>query len=263
MAKYKKLAYSAKAFTFSSVGVGSIIEYSYELHWKERLPDYVRNPVGYIVTDGFTVPTTTWTIQQNLFTRHAVFVLRPVKNGMLDFAKVRLSNNYPSMQPDGTMRMEVKNVTAINDEDYMPPRAMLTSRVHLYYRVGSISNYWPTISKARAEVCEKFLEKTRFLEHAASEIAPPADPPEMRLRKLYAQVQKIRYLSYEPEKTSKEIKREHLAENKSAEDIFKHNYAYANEINFLFTALARSAGLDASIVEVVDRRSALDPMQVL
>jgi hypothetical protein len=37
VAKYKKLAYGVKALTLPSVRVGSIIEYSYELHWKERL----------------------------------------------------------------------------------------------------------------------------------------------------------------------------------------------------------------------------------
>lgn len=262
VAKYKRFAYDAKTFTLPSVKVGSIIDYSYEVHWKERLPDYVRNPMGYVVTEGFTVPTTTWTIQQNLFTRHAVFVLRPVKNGMLDFAKVRLPNNYPSVQPDGTMRMEVNNVAAIEEEDRMPPRSVLTSRVHFYYRVGLISNYWTNISEAKAKLSEKFIEKTHFLEQAANEIAPATDPPKTRLRKLYAHVQKVRYLSYEPKKTEKETKRDHLAENKSAEDIFKHNYAYANEINFLFTALARSAGFDASIVEVVDRRSAVFEAQV-
>lgn len=258
VAKYKKFAYDAKAFTLPSVQVGSIIEYSYEVHWKERLPDYLRNPIGYVVKDGFTIPTTTWTIQQNLFTRHAVFVLRPVASGSLDFTTIRLANNnLPTKQTDGTMRMEVKDVAAIEQEDRMPPRSILTSRVHFYYRVGLIFNYWTSMSKVKAEIGQKLIEQTHFLEQAAREIAPATDPPETRLRKLYAHVQKVRYLSYESEKTEKETKREHLADNKSAEDIFKHNYAHANEINYLFTALARSAGFDASIVEVVDRRSAV------
>jgi len=38
--------------------------------------------------------------------------------------------------------------------------------------------------------------------------------------------------------------------------VLRHGYAYANEINFLFTALARAAGFDAWIVQVVDRSSA-------
>src|SRR5205814_9522548 len=73
----------------------------------------------------------------------------------------------------------------------------------------------------------------------------------------------VRYLSYEPSRTAKEEKSEHLSENKTAEDILRHNYAYANEINYLFTALARSAGFDASVVEVVNRASNVFEPQVL
>jgi len=255
--KYKRYTYDAKAFSLPAVQVGSIIEYSYEMRWKERFPDYVRNPASYVVTEGFTIPTTVWTIQQDLFTRHAVFVIRPVKNGTLSYARVRLPDIEPTKQPDGTMRMEVNNVAALEEEDRMPPRSMLTSRVHFYYRVGWIFSYWANISKAEAENREKLIEKTHFLERAANEIAPATDPPETRLKKLYAYVQKLRYISYEPEKTEKETKREHLGENKSAEDIFRHNYAYRNEANYLFTALVRSAGFDASIVQVVDRASAV------
>ena len=263
VAKYKKYRYDARTFTLPGVEVGSVIEYSYSLRWKERLPDYVRNPSSYIIQEGWSVPTSTWTIRQDLFTRHAVFVIRPVKGGRLDFAKVRLPDNYPSQQPDGTMRMEVKNVPAIEEESYMPPESVLNSRVHFYYNVGFVGNYWKTISKAQAERAQKFIEKTRFLEQAANSIAPPSDPPETRLRKLYARVQQVRYLSYEPTRTEKEEKSEHLSENKSAEDIFRHNYAHANEINYLFTALARSAGFDASVVEVVNRASNVFEPQVL
>lgn len=263
VAKYKRFEYDAKAFTLTGVQVGSIIDYSYEMHWKEKFPDYVRNPAHYVFTDGgWTYPTTTWTLQQDLFTRHVIFLLRPVKNGYLDYALVRMSDGYPTRQGDGSMRMEVNNVPAIEEEDRMPPRSVLTSRVHFFYKVGWISDYWRNVSKAEAQFNQKFVERTRFLEHAANEIAPPTDPSEARLRKLYAYVQKIRYISYEPEKTEKETKREHLPENKSAEDIYRHNYAYRHEINYLFTALARSAGFDAWMVQVVDRSSAIFEINV-
>jgi len=223
----------------------------------------VRNPASYTFKEGWTIPTATWTVQEELFTRHAVFVIRPVKGGHLSFAKVRLSDNSPSWYPDGTMRMEVNNVAPIEDQEYMPPLSLLNSRVHFFYVAGYVSDYWRSIGRLQAEKAEKFIEKTKFLERAANEIAPPGDPPETRLRKLYSRVQQVRYLSYEPTKTEKETKREHLEENKSAEDIFRRGYGYGNEINFLFTALARAGGFDASIVEVVDRRSAIFESEVL
>ncbi len=129
--------------------------------------------------------------------------------------------------------MEVNNVSAIEKEEYMPPESMLNSRVHFYYIVGYFGDYWTEFGKLQAQRAEKFIEKMHFLERAANEIAPASDPPEIRLRKLYARVQQIRYLSYEPSKTEKELKREHLPENKSAEDIFRHGYGKSLETALL------------------------------
>jgi hypothetical protein len=61
-------------------------------------------------------------LQQNLFARHAVFSLRPVKGGLLGFATVRLPDNYPSTQPNGTMRMTATNIPAIEEEERTPGR---------------------------------------------------------------------------------------------------------------------------------------------
>lgn len=255
--KYRKFRYDVKAFTLPGVEVGSVIEYAYTVRWKESLPDYVRHSSNYVFQEGWTVPSATWTIQQELYTRHALFVLHPVKDGRIQFAKVRLPDVSPLSQADGTFRMEVNNVAALEEERFMPPEAMLNSGVHFFYVVGFFSNFWEEFGKLQAVQRAKFVESTHFLEKAANEITPPSDPPETRLRKLYARVQQIRYLSYEPSKAEEEIKREHFVENKSAEDVLRHGYAYRNEINYLFNALARAAGFDASIVEVVDRSSAM------
>jgi hypothetical protein len=246
--RYKKYRYNVKAFTLPGVEVGSIIEYSFGVRWKEQFPDVVAHSEAYIVTHPWTFPTTTWTVQQELFTRHAVFSIRPIKGGHLSYARVRLSDSSPSSQPDGTMRMEVKNVPAIEHEEFMPPESMLNSRVHLYYSIGYLGNYWSTVSEYAAKGAEKFVEKSHFLEQAARQIAPVADPPEIRLKKLYARVQQVRYLSYDRDADTL-----NLSQNKSADDVFRHNYGYGNEINYLFTALARSAGFDASIVDVANR----------
>ena len=168
VAKYRRFLYEAKAFALPGAEVGSVIEYAYTMRWKERLPDYIRNPTGYIFQEGWTVPTTTWTVQQTLFTRHAVFVIRPVKGGHLGFAKVRLPDNSPSWQPDGTMRMEVNNVAPIEEQEYMPPESFLNSRVHFYYIAGYVGEYWRSFGKVQAEKAEKFIEKTKFLEPQGS-----------------------------------------------------------------------------------------------
>ena len=261
--KYKKFGYNAKVFSLPGADVGSVIEYSFAMRWKDRLPDYVRNPAGYLPPlEGWSIPTTTWIIQGPLFTRHAVFVLRPVKNGAVGFARIRMPLDLPLRHPDGTISMELNNVAPIEEEEYSPPESFLNSRVHFYYMVGFIGDYWRTFGRKQEQEYAKFVEKTSFLERAAKEIAPPSEPPDTRLRKLYARAQQIRDVAAE-RRTEKEREREDLPENKSAEDILRHGYGYGNQTNFLFTALARAAGFDASIVQVVDRRSALFEPEVL
>src|SRR5215469_2067841 len=253
LVKYKRFRYDAKTFTLPGVDAGSIIEYAYTIRWKDKLPNYVRNPSGYSFQQGWTIPSTTWTIQRELFARHAVFILRPVKNGRLGWSGVRVPDG-PSWQPDGTVRMEKANIYALEQEDFMPPESTLTSRIFLYYQVGYLGNYWRDWGQTRAQMADKYLEKTKFLEHEANLIAPPSEAPESRLRKLYARVQQIRNISYD-NKTDKELRSEHLADNKDAEDAYRHGYGDGNEINLLFTALARAAGFDASIVEGASRDS--------
>lgn len=250
--KYKKLRYDEKVFSLPAVDVGSVIEYAYTVRWKDKIPDVFRHPANYLLSHQLAMPTATWTIQNELFIRHARFTLRPVKNARLGWYKVRLDQG-PTTQPDDTLRLEISNVAPLEEEDYMPPEAMLTSRVHFFYTTGSLGLFWSQWGSMRAELMQKFLQPTKALERAVEQIAPASDPPETRLRKLYGRVQQIRYLSYEPTRTSTEIKREHLEENKSAEDILRHGYATANEINFLFVALAHAAGFDATIVQVADR----------
>ena len=261
LVKYKRFRYDAKTFTLPGVDAGSIIEYAYTIRWKDKLPDYVRNPSKYLFQEGWTVSSTTWTMQRELFTRHAVFILRPVKNGHLAWSGVRLEQG-PSSQPDGTVKLEMANISALEQEDFMPPESMLTSRVRLYYQGGYVGNYWRDWGQTRAQMAEKYLEKTKFLEREANLVAPPSEAPESRLRKLYARAQQIRNISYE-NKTDQEWKSEHLADNKNAEDAYRHGYGNGNEINLVFTALARAAGFDVSIVELASRESGLFDEQLL
>ncbi|HEY1423673.1 MAG TPA: DUF3858 domain-containing protein, partial [Candidatus Acidoferrum sp.] len=76
-----------------------------------------------------------------------------------------------------------------------------------------------------------------------------------KLRKLYDRTQQIRMVSFEEGKTEKEEKREKLKGNKSVDDVLSRKYAYANEINLVFIALARAAGFTAYPVRVVARDS--------
>lgn len=249
--KTKRLRYQAKTFTLPGAEPGAIVEYSYTMRWKYKYPDYVAHPGGYIFDTGWTLSSTTWTIQGRVFTRHATFQLRPVPGGTIRWTAVRLTQGSPVFV-DKTVKLEVSNVPALPEEESMPPEKMLNSRVHLYYEIGWAGNRWISYGKKWEEALQKFLSPTSSLVRIANEIAPPNLPPEERLHKLYSRVKQLRFMSDEPAKTEKELKA--IADNNSAEDILRHGYAFGNEANLLFTALARAAEFNAFVVQVADRR---------
>ena len=246
--KAKGLQYMAKTFTLPDVQVGSIIEYSYTLD----LPEYF-------------IFDSRWILNDELFTRHATFSLKPYENGDSFFSlSIRWTwhllppgTNPPSQARDHLIRMEVNNVPAFQTEDFMPPENELKSRVDFTYtddREMDPTKFWKTRGKRLNTEVETFSGKSRAMEQALGQIVATSDSPETKLRKIYARVQQIRNTSFELEKTEKEQKRAKEKANANVEDVWKRGYGNATEINWLFLALARAAGIESHAVMVSERR---------
>ena len=75
----------------------------------------------------------------------------------------------------------------------------------------------------------------------------------MKLHKIYARTQQVRNLTFEPEKSETELKREKQKENKNVEDVWKNQYGEGAEITWLFLGLVRAAGFEAYPVYVSSR----------
>ncbi len=257
VAKAKKVRFQAKAFTLAGVRPGSIIEYSYQICWHEKFPDVLKHPERYIITASDTMLTAQWIIPEDLFTRRARFSLRPLPLARLVWDAMGLpKDTRPQNQSDGSVLLELTNVPAFTEERFMPPERMLKARVDFLYVIGAgddPSLFWRSEGKQRASSFEKFIGDSKNVKRVVNESVAPGDSPESRLRKLYTRAQQIRFVSFEPGKTEKEERRENLKENKNAEDVLKHGYAFANEINLLFVALARAAGFDSAPVLVTAR----------
>lgn len=257
--KAKRLRVSAKVLTLPNVQAGSIIEYSYRLRYKGKIPDVFRHPEAYLITTGYTYPAAEWEIQRDLFVRHGHFTLHAVKGAEIKDFYVNLPNDViPKKMSDGAIQIDIDNVPAYEEEEYSPPEQNLKIRADMYYAVGYYSEgaYWTGVAKRRAEELDKFIGKSKAIQNEAARVVEPNDPDETKLRKIYARVQQIRAVSYEAEKSEKEMKQENLTENKSAEDVMNHGYAFANEINLLFVALARAAGFEANPVLISSRKQA-------
>ena len=252
---YEKIAektgestYLTKTFALSSVVPGCIVEYKYRQVFK---PLFVYGEE--------------WVISGRLFTRDANFSIAPyVPRSSLDptlyFRSTGLPKGAPPQrQGDGSYAMGVHDIPGITEEPLMPPARSLEARVEFFYRNRSeptgetAEQFWNRTAKKSSDELDKFVNKGSALEHDLSQTVDAGDTPEVKLQKIYARVQKIRNLDFEPARTAAEQKAEEIKPNESAEDVLKHNYANGRQINWLFIGLTRTAGLEASAVFLAPR----------
>jgi len=241
----------AKTFTMPDVQPGCIIEYRY----REQMQGESMNVYFYWTME--------WIVQQELYTRLARFSIKPDESS---YALPLFSRNYnlpPSLasvqkQPN-LYTLEVHDMPGIEEEQLMPPLNALRARVEFYYRAQdepsqeTQDQYWKRIGKKWNADVDHFVDKRKELAQEVSSVVAPNDSPEDKLRKLYARVLKIRNLDMEEEKSEKENKQEDIKPNTSVEDVIKHGYGHANEINFLMIGLARAAGFDAADLRIAPR----------
>ena len=246
--KGRGVKYLAKTFTLPEVQPGTILEYRYS---QDINPDFVFD--------------SKWILSAELFTKHAKFSLK--KND--DFALIW---TWPLGLPPGTdapkddhglIHLETQNVPAFQSEDHMPPENQMKFRVEfIYSRYLEKDNdkFWKQESKRQYSEVEDFANKNGAMVNALREIVASGDSSEVKLQKIYSRTQQIRNLSFERDKTEQEHAREKLKDIHNVEDVWKRGYGSGYEITWLFLALARAAGFEASPVKVCTRdNSFFDP----
>lgn len=257
----KKIKITVKSFTLPNVTPGTIIEYSYRLHWHKGVPDVFKNPAGYVFDGAYAYPAAEWQVQQDLFILREHFDFRPTGHGAeIGIRSVALpGGTEPHEQRDGSVSMDLTNVPAYHKEEYSLPEQNLEGRVRLFYLVHYFSeeDFWLDEARRQGLELQKFLAPSKTIKEEAARLTAGITDEEQQLRKLYDRVQKIRYLSYERHRSEREKKQDDLKPNKNVDEVLTRGYAFANEINFLFIALAREAGFTAYPVRVAARNSAL------
>lgn len=241
IAKAKGLKYWAKTFTMPDVQPGSIIEYRYT----RFLPQ------------GWTYDSR-WLLSEELFTQYGKFSLRQSESFALQWSWPRglPAGTSPPVMDHRVVRLEAHDVPAFQVEDYMPPQDEMKFRVEFMYTRDAEKNpdkFWQLYDQRKYSRIDFFTYKHKAMEQAVSQIVSPSDTPEQKLQKIYARCQKIRNLSFEHEKTQQELKREKLKEINNVEDIWKRDYGDGEDITWLFLALARAAGFDATPVMISTR----------
>ena len=244
VAKSRRAEFLAKAFTLPGVEVGSVIEYYFTIEYKHVYDSH-------------------WIVSEDLFTRSASFSLKP-RTGNYSRMSLRWTfqglpgDAVPTEEKDHVIRMEVHNVPAFQNEDYMPPANELKARVDFTYSLGAgetdPDKFWRNLGQNWNDTLERFVNKRAAMEGAARQIVEPGDAPEVKLRKIYARVQEIRNKSYELRKTEQEEKRAKEKVDENVEEVWKRGYGSGIQLTWLFLGLARAANFEAYGCWVASRK---------
>jgi hypothetical protein len=246
--KYKVME---KVFSMPDVQVGSIIEYRWELRYDDNY---------------FTPPE--WYVQQSVFVHKAHYHFNPTKSSNYLISKDAYGHEqtaagllYTYSLPHGnTVRsgldgydLEVEDIPALPDEDYMPPFRSFSYRVIFYYSPWrSSEEFWKNEGKYWSKDVDRFANPSAKMHEAVQQIVAPGDSDEQKLEKIYAAVMKLENTSFTREHTTAENKAEGL-KVKNADDIWDQKRGTDDEITRLFIALCRAAGFKAYAMIVVDR----------
>jgi hypothetical protein len=253
--KAKNYQRNTITFTLPSVEVGSILEY----RLKVGLSVYLR-------------AQPTWNIQQSYFVRKAHFSFHPDQSGggyvtdsygqaldrIMCFWRVAPDAKVNHDKGKDLYSLDLTDIPAAFDEDWMPPINTLSWRVEFYYtNARTTEQFWTNEGKLWAAEATEFANPSRGLKKAAAEIVAPSDTDEQKAQKIYAAVQKLDNTTFSREKSRVERKKEKLKDIHNAEDVWKQQSGYDDEIALLYVALARAADLKAWPMQVVNRNRAI------
>jgi hypothetical protein len=242
-----KEKYKATVFTLPDVQVGSILEYRYTLEYESNV-----------------VVSPRWYLQGPLFTRKAHFYFLPSERMLNDAHGGVMQGNvsYSAVLPPGakvayapaskSYSLDVENIPAYPEEDYMPPMHNYTYRALFYYTIARTTDeYWSTEGKYWSKEVNRFIDAGK-LSGIESQMVSPSDTPAQKLQKIYGAVMTIENTSFTREHSGAEDKAQGI-KVKTAADIWAQKRGNRDEITCLFVGLARAAGLKAYVAYVTDR----------
>lgn len=263
-AKQGDLQLDRKVFTLPSVEVGSIIEYRYEIRYGDG---------------SFSSPS--WDIQKKYYVHKAHYQFTPFKA----FMPGNLSQNDTTMyltdsrgrvistllwwknlpagadiktDVGGHYTVDVEDIPAAPDEEWMPPIGSYIYRVFFYYMPpSSASNFWLTEARYWLKDVDHFAEQTGAVHNAVNGLIAPSDSDMDKAKKLYAAVQALDNTDFSRAKTKSEMKQLHIKEAKRAEATWNQKSGSKEDIALLYLAMVRAAGLTAYPMKVTNRENRL------
>ncbi len=246
------------AFTLPSVEVGSILEYRVQL----RYPSGILEPP-------------VWDVQRQYFVRKAHYRFRSegglawnLNDAQGQELRYLLYSGHLGFAPDAKVvsdakhdfTLDVANVPPLPQEEWMPPLDLVRGRVTFYYsHFSTVTDFWTNALDQWSGNALQFMQPGDSIKKAASQLVDPSDSETTKTEKLYAAVMKMENTSFGRAKSEAERKALKIGAVRKADDVWQQQSGTSNEIALTFVALARTAGLNAWPMQVVDRnRGELD-----
>ena len=258
--KSQTFKYKAKVFTLPAVEVGSIIEYRY----KERMGD-----------NWFSSPE--WMIQSELYTRKAHYMWRPTAELLTSEDGKEVSNTIAwapllppgakveekqlykgslarSGDPNSELTLDMHDVPPILNEEFMPPMGSVSYRVLFYYtHFKTVQDYWASEGKTWSKSRDKFIGPNKGVREYVSTLISPSDTQDQKVHKIYAAVMLLENTDFSRERTASEEKAQGLKQLNTTDDILARKRGNGDQLDMLFIAMCRAAGLKAYAMGVADR----------
>lgn len=242
--RVRRAALAVKTFAFPDLQPGDIAEYQYsEIHDELVIGSHL------YVDDPFPVRLARVRIRDDV--GYPGLGLQLLWSSLTGFKKI--SGKKGEFQV-----YEAADLAPIPEEPMPPPDAQ-TKRWFLYYftLADEAGKYWEFASKELRTLEDGWFKPTKPLQETARRIAGSGGTESERLARLYEFCRtQIKNLSYDSSGyTSEQIA--NLKLNKTPTDTLTNRHGSAFQINILFGALARAAGMPARLAWCGDRGRSL------
>jgi transglutaminase-like putative cysteine protease len=248
-----------KVFTLPSVEVGSILEYRYEIryddnqfsspNWEIQKPYYVHKahyaftPFHEFLSGGAATASNMYLIDERGRTVNSLIWWPRLPGGAT--VKTGVGGNYT---------VDVTDVPAVPDEDWMPPLDSYLYKVLFYYKAaGSASEFWISEAKFWQKDVNHFAEPSRPIHDVVNGLIGPTDSDLDKAKKLYTAVEALDNTDFSRARSESEMKQMRIKVAKRAEDTWAQKSGSSDDITLLYLAMLRAAGLTAYAMKVVDR----------
>lgn len=248
IAKSGDLKANKKVFTLPNVEVGSVLEYYYEIHYDD---------------DRYSSPE--WSVQNSYFVHKAHYEFVAETDIELADSHGRVIRRllwWPQLPPGvsvvnsvgGKFTLDLTDVPASPDEDWMPPINSLLYRVGFYYTAAIDSrSFWLDDVKLWSKDVDQFAEPSKPIKDAVAGLISPSDSDLDKAKKLYIAVQALDNTDFSRKKSESEMKERKIKQIGNAKDTWEQKSGTSEDIAMLYLAMLRAAGLTAYAVKVVDR----------